>query len=133
MENNFNDFRFAGLNYRSHSNKYFTMDRVSNDENKIVVKVADCHLIETRFGYALILDYNHVVFLKPWQVDRNFYGNEVLIDRKYWKVSEWGEHREFGENPDNYDFNNWLKVAKEQDNMYDEEEGCRINKVEWKK
>lgn len=27
----FNDFRFAGLNWRQQSNKYLTMDRVSED------------------------------------------------------------------------------------------------------
>lgn len=31
----FNEFRFSGLEYRSKSNKYYTMNRVSEDENKI--------------------------------------------------------------------------------------------------
>ena len=75
----FNDFRFEGLDWYQQSNKYLSMNRVSKDENKVVVKVADCHLISTRFGYALILDESHVVFLKSWQVSSNYYGNEVSI------------------------------------------------------
>ena len=91
----FNEFRFSGLEYRSKSNKYYTMNRVSEDENKIVVKVADDHLIKTQYGYALILDYSHVVFLKDWQVSCNYFGNEVLLQREFFNVKEWGKHDEF--------------------------------------
>ena len=59
----FNDFRFAGLDYEDASHKYYTMNRITADETKVVVKVADAHLVETRYGYALILDYRHVQFL----------------------------------------------------------------------
>ena len=86
----FNNFRFEGLNYKDASNKYYTMDRVSADESKIVVKVASTQIIETKFGYALILDYNHVVFLKSWQVSDNYFGIEVLLNKEYWNVKEWG-------------------------------------------
>lgn len=64
MKKDFNDFRFSGLNYKEKSNKYFTMNRVSEDENKVVVKVDSVHLFETKYGYALILDNTHVVFSK---------------------------------------------------------------------
>lgn len=130
MKNNFNDFRFEGLNYKKCSNKYFTMDRVSADENKIVVKVGESHLIETRYGFALILDNTHVVFLKKWQVNRNYFGNEILLVRDFFKPTEWGTHDEFiGE--ENYcDFNAWLGVAKEQRDFVDEE--GNKNKALWK-
>lgn len=44
----FNDFRFEGLNWRAQTNKYYTMDRVSADESKIVVKVGDSHILRTK-------------------------------------------------------------------------------------
>lgn len=131
-KNKFDDFRFEGLSYRSQSNKYLTMKRVSDNEEKIVVKVGDSHLISTKYGYALILDYSHVVFLKPWQVDRNWFGNEVLIDKKYWIVKEWGEHKNFEVIPENYDFNTWLNVAKEQEAAINDE-GLKANPALWLK
>lgn len=100
-------------------------------ENKVVVKVADCHLISTRFGYALILDESHVVFLKSWQVSSNYYGDEVLLQRNFFDVKEWGDFSDnFGENPDNLDFNCWLETARAQD-AYTDEEGDRLNVVKW--
>lgn len=65
------------------------MDRVSEDENKIVVKVADTHLLKTKFGYALILNANNVVFIKDWQVSQNYFGNEVLLTREYFIPKQW--------------------------------------------
>lgn len=71
MTTSFKDFLFEGLNGRKIGNNYFTADRVSEDESKIIVKVADSNLIETRYGYALILDRTHVVFIKGWAVSSN--------------------------------------------------------------
>lgn len=127
----FNDFRFAGLNWRQQSNKYLTMDRVSEDETKIVVKVADAHLSETKYGYALILDYSHVVFLKSWQVSKNYYGNEVLLTKEFFNVKEWGEHEEFSDEPENLKFEEWLKTAKSQNEK--DVDGIRRNPVRWEK
>ena len=114
MKREFNDFRFQGLNYQSYSNKYYTMNRLNETEDKIVVKVADAHLIPTRYGYALVLDRTHVVFLKDWAVSCNWFGNEVLLTKQYFVVKEWGEHEEFSDNEKNLDWNTWLEVAKEQ-------------------
>lgn len=127
----FNDFRFDGLNWRQYSNKYLTMERVSDDKNKIVVKVADEHIIQTKFGYALILDHSHVVFLKSWQVNNNYYGTEVLLTREYFNIKEWGEHEDFDEEPENLDFNTWLEAAKEQNAV--DKDGVKLNKVHWEK
>ena len=128
----FDEFRFEGLDFTSASNKYWTMNRVSEDGNKIVVKVDDSHLIKTKFGYALILDNTHVVFIKDWQVSANYFGNEVLLTRQYWAVKEWGNHEYFEEDTDNLSFDKWLAVAKEQDSLTDEE-GNKINRVKWEK
>lgn len=35
MKNDFNEFRFKGLDYRKFSNKYLTMKRVSEDEKAL--------------------------------------------------------------------------------------------------
>lgn len=115
MKKDFNEFRFAGLNYRVQSNKYFTMDRVSEDEKKIVVKVADEHLVKTKYGYALVLDYNHVVFVKEWAVSANYFGNEVMLTEEYFTVKEWGTFDDFGEEEENLEFDTWVNVAKEQE------------------
>ena len=127
----FNDFRFEGLNWRQQSNKYLTMDRVSEDETKIVVKVGSSHLIETKYGYALILDHSHVVFLKSWQVSENYYGNEVLLTKKFFNGKDWGEHKDFEEEPKNLKFEEWLETAKEQNEK--DEDGIRSNPVRWEK
>lgn len=127
----FNDFRFEGLNWRQYSNNYLTMERVSDDGKKIVVKVADDQVFSTKYGYALILDYSHVVFLKSWQVSVNYYGTEVLLTKEYFNVKEWGEHEDFGEEPKNLDFKTWLEVAKEQNSA--DEDGIKLNKVHWEK
>lgn len=126
--NSFDNFRFNGLHFRKISNKYLTMNRVSDNENKIVVKVASEHLLPTKYGYALILDKNHVVFVKDWQISENYFGNEVVLDRKYWNVKEWGNFEQFDTNEKNYEFNNWLEAAKEQDALRDED-GLKANEV----
>lgn len=126
----FNEFRFEGLNPTKKSNQYLTMNRVSDNENKIVVKVGGAHLIKTKYGYALILDNTHVVFLKEWAVDCNWFGNEVLLDREYFTVKEWGNHEDFETNEEALNFDFWVELAKEQDSRFDED-GFKINKVNW--
>lgn len=110
----FNDFRFGGLTYYNWSNKYLRVERVDKEETKIVVRIGDEHLQKTQYGYALILDCKHVVFVKDWQVNQNFYGSEVLLDKNYFNVKEWGSFDEFDVNEENLDFNTWLQTAKEQ-------------------
>lgn len=123
-KDSFNEFRFRGLNATKHSNQYLTMNRVSNDNNTIVVKVGENHLIKTTYGYALILDRFNVVFLKQWQVSINWYGNEVLLNRDYWQVKQWGEHDLFIEDKTQLSFDSWLNVAREQE--------TNNNEVKWK-
>lgn len=110
------EYLFKGFNYCQSSNKYMRSNRISDDSSRVLVKVADCHLKETMYGYALILDAHHVVFLKKWQVNVNYYGNEVMLDKKYWNVKEWGDFtNDFVIDDDKtHDFNEWLNVAEEQ-------------------
>lgn len=131
MKKDFNEFRFEGLNCRDCSNKYLTMNRVSENGQKIVVKVSDSHLIETLYGYALILDKTRVVFLKKWQVSQNWFGNEVLLDKNYWQVKVWGNHEDFINTDENLSFESWLDIAKEQNGI--DEYGAKLNPVKWEK
>ena len=118
----FNEFRFDGLKCREVSNKYFTMSRVSEDENKIIVKVDDSHIVKTRYGYALILNAEYVLFLKEWQVDQNYYGNEVLLNKEFFIPKKWGDFSlDFEFEEDNLDWNEWLNTAIAQNNEEDPE------------
>lgn len=121
MKEDFNEFRFKGLNPKKYSNHYLTMNRVSDDKEKIVVKVGDAHLEKTLYGYALILDRTRVVFLKNWQVSQNYYGNEVLLDKNYFVVKTWGEHNLFSNSDENLSFDAWLEAAEAQ----------KENEVKW--
>lgn len=132
MKKNFKEFLFKGLNVKDKSNKYLTCDRVSADETKIVVKVADSHLVPTRYGWALILDYSHVIFLKDWAVNQNYFGNEVILTKQYFNVKEWGAHEAFCDDEENLSWDTWLEVAKAQDNFRDEA-GYKLNPVRWAK
>lgn len=114
MAKDFNEYRFAGLDFKSASNKYWTMKRVNADESKIVVRVDKSMLQPTRYGYALILDDKHVVFIKDWQVNINYFGYEVLLTKEYFNVKEWGTWESFGDEPQNLEWAEWLRVAKLQ-------------------
>lgn len=136
MSKEFNEFRFGDLNFKSKSNKYWTMDRVSASENKIVVKVADSHILKTKFGYALILNAEYVVFLKDWQVDQNYYGTEVLLTKEYFIPKKWGDFSDrFDFEEENLNWNTWLEAAKEQSRTEVDEDYYEtlINPVSWSK
>ena len=108
------------------TNKYVTMDRVSEDGNRVVVRVADEQLFKSQYGYGLILDDSHVAWLKDQNVNRNFYGNEVVINKQYFKAKEWGDFSsKFGksETGAEFTFDHWKKVAQEQ--------AAAGTKVEW--
>lgn len=126
----FNDYRFEGLNWYQFSNKYYSMNRVSADESKIVVRVGDSHILKTKFGYALILDHTHVVFLKDWQVSDSYFGVEVLLQKEFFNVKEWGSFEDFDFEPENLDFTAWLEAAKAQADLKDED-GEPLNIVRW--
>lgn len=111
----FNEFRFDGLKQLGESNNYYTMKRVSDDEKKIMVAVGIDHLVKTKYGYALVLDRTHVVFIKDWQVDINFFNNEVILTKEYFNVKEWGEHDFFSDNEEALNWEYWLNGAKAQD------------------
>lgn len=124
---NFNEFRFSGFKANfEYSNKYIESNRISEDGNKIIVKIGQDHLVSTKYGYAVILNATHVVFVKNWQVDINYYGIEVILNKDYFNVKEWGDFSDnFADTEDFLSWDTWVKVAKQQ-----EEAG---NLVRWKK
>ena len=115
MSRDFNKFRFDGLNYRVLSNNYWIMNRFNDEETKCVVKVDADQLLKTQYGYALIIDSSHVVFVKDWQVGYAPYGEamEVMLDKKFFQVKQWGSFENFGDTGDDT-FEAWLAVAKKQ-------------------
>lgn len=119
----FNDFRFEGLDYQAYSNKYATMKRVSENGDKIVMRVADSHLLKTRYGWAFIVDAKHVIFLKDWCVNCNYYQNEVMFDRNYFVIKEWGYHSDFDELDTLPTFDDYKAIAQVQQDAN--------NHVEW--
>lgn len=130
FKNSFQSYRFDDLCPRRHSNKYLELDRINEDETKIVVNVGESHLIPTLYGYALILDRTHVVFLKEWQVNINWFGCEVMLMKKFFLVKEWGEHEDFIEEITNLNWDTWLNAAKVQ--CDEDEYGCKSNPCYWK-
>lgn len=124
MTKNFNDFRFAGLDWENWSNSYMRVSRVSDDN--IVIRVSENQLQPTRYGAAFILDAHHVVFVKDWAYSREQYGSayEVVFNRKYYNPREWGDFSDkFAAHNDDervYSFGGMHELAQEQA-KYDEE------------
>ena len=110
----FNDFRFEGLGPHQVSNQYLTMRRINNSNSRLVIKVASSNIRKTKYGYLLILNKTHVVFLKDWQVSDNYFGVEVLLDKKHFNVKEFGNWEDFEDDDTYLIFDNWAKVAAEQ-------------------
>lgn len=130
----FNDYRFGDLEYFQSSNHYMKMKRFNQDKTKIVVKIAGSHLFKTKYGYGLILDENHVQWLKSWQVSENYYGTEVLLYKEYWCPKEYGNFEDFFENKENLLFETWVSAAEEQENatkLDEDNEPYFYNKVMW--
>lgn len=132
MKESINEYRFKGLNYKPSSNNYFTMNRFDEEKTKICVRISKKLLIKTQYGYALILDRTHVVFLKKWQVCKNLSNAEVLLDIQYFHIKEWGVHPNHEKEPAKLDFDWWLNLAMTQEYSLDEQ-GYKLYPVEWKR
>ena len=64
-------------------------------------------------------------FLKDWQVDQNYYGNEVLLNKEFFIPKKWGDFSlEFGYEEDNLNWEEWLNTAIAQSENED-------NAVRW--
>ena len=123
----FNEFRYGGLDWwkesLSKSSGYLHMNRVSEDGDKIVVRVSDEHVKSTRYGnIQLQLDSQHVVYLKQWQVEshtepyKGASGFEVVLDRKYFNPKQTKvTNQSFSNNKAALSFDHWKSVALKQE------------------
>ena len=111
----------------SKASKTYTLfegSHISDDGNHVVVRLRDSHLLETKYGYGVIVDAKHVIFIKKWQIwgKHHLYRTYLVsFSREYFKVSEWGDFSDrFDELEDLNEsslssFENLLALAKEQD------------------
>lgn len=113
---------------------------MSDDETRIVVKVANNHLFQTAYGYGLILDSKHVIWLKNWAVSENWFGNEVMLTKEYFIPKEYDKINKdefMVENEKELKWETWLELAKTQDakvEYYTDEDGEKYytrNEVKW--
>lgn len=99
------------------------MNRVSEDGDKIVVRVDESHIKATRYGNVqLQLDKQHAVYLKQWQVEshtepyKGASGFEVVLDKKFFtpKETKYADNN-FLSDKSRLSFSHWRKVAEAQD------------------
>ena len=123
----FDLFRFKGLEPKIASNKYLHMNRVSADKSKIVVRFGTAHIFRTEYGFGFIVGQNHIVWLKNWQVDFNWYADafdacEIVLDKQFYNPKE--ANKPFDEiSVDNelgyYTWDELVEIAEEQDKAQD--------------
>lgn len=99
------------------SNKYFTFNRIINDD-EIIIVTSNIKIIKDT--PVLVVGNNKAVYLKDWLIRevRNYnldiYAYAVKLNRKYWKVYTFKSDFEdiFIEKEDTFD--DLVEVAKEQ-------------------
>lgn len=99
------------------SNKYFTFNRIINDD-EIIIVTSNIKIIKDT--PVLVVGNNKAVYLKDWLIRevRNYnldiYTYAVKLNRKYWKVYTFKSDFEdiFIEKEDTFD--DLVEVAKEQ-------------------
>ena len=130
MANGFLDNMFGDLGIHRISNNYFSMSHINEAGTKIIVRVAKEQVFKTKYGYGLILDQNHVQFLKSWAVNDNWYGTYIMLEKQYFTPKQWGEFGDYPEEKENLEFETWVNIAKEQEEMAQKD---RINfQVYWR-
>ena len=119
------DVQLKGFNqddFQDYSNKRikYVGSMVNGDESKILLVVSPEKLRETKYGYGLIIDAEHVVFIKSWQVLGTCYERMnsylIVLDRNYFSVKEFqfaDQGDEFGES-ETTTFDDFKEVAKMQ-------------------
>lgn len=95
-DGDFDKFRFGDLRPRRDSNAYYEVDRINSAKDKIIVTVPSERVFQTKYGYGLILNADHVLWLKSWQVGRGKLWNgsryevhtNVLLQKNYFNPSK---------------------------------------------
>lgn len=116
---------FGSEQIQTLSNKYNQLKgpHVSKDGDNAVVNISPSHVFPTKYGYGVIVDQSHTVFVKPWQVwgrNRDNGGYVVNFNRQYYNVKKWGNHDGFSSDSKTAlnDFNKVVKLAKQQEKFY---------------
>ena len=86
---------FGSEQIKELSNKYnhFIGSHVSRDGNNAVLNIGSEHVFPTKFGYGVIVDRSHTVFVKPWQVwgrNRDNGGYVINFNKQYYNVKNGG-------------------------------------------
>lgn len=81
----------------------------------------------------MIINRNHVVFGKNWQLWGNGQWNEDIVvsfNRQFFKIKEFGDFEEFAEESDIKSFDDLVEMAKAQEkkDMFVGESNTFINK-----
>ena len=108
---------FFGSEVHHTSNKYFTFNRIHDDDN-ITIITSDVTIIK---GYpAMIVGSNKAVFLKEWAVrnvhnyDEGINAYAVKLCRKYFKVYTFKSQFEGYEGVEELTFDDLMNIAKDQ-------------------
>ena len=120
------DYKFKGFGeeqFRKLSNKYteFIGKQVSDDKENAVVLISAEHVFTTRYGYGVIVDSSHVVWVKSWQVwgiNRTNTAYAINFSREFYNVKEYGDFSDrFSDDLESSmfcDFDKVVKIANEQ-------------------
>lgn len=118
----FDQFRFEGLDPKIATNKYLYMNRVNADETKVIVRFSKEQVFKTSYGYGFIVGQNHIVWLKDWQVEDNYYSQafdayEILLNKEFYNVKDATKPFDdiYVDNDKGfYDWDDIVAIAKEQ-------------------
>lgn len=116
-ENEMN-FLFNG-GFKMVSNKYFTFNRVINDD-EIIIVTNNIKYWNNKDQYVLVIDNDKVVYLKSWQVakvknyDLGINSYVVKLNRNYFKSYQLGFKFDDMSFEKENSFDDLLKVAKAQ-------------------
>lgn len=126
----FKGFKAEQVKKLSNQYKELVGQHVSDDGNNAVLKIAAGHVFKTRYGYGVIVDATHVVFIKDWQVwgfSRDQQSYIINFNRDYYQVKEYGdfpdfEHYEDLKSSDLATFDQVMAIAKQQEEAYNNPE-----------
>lgn len=115
------DYKFKGFapeQFRKNSNRFteFRGSQVSTDGENVVVLVGADHVFPTKYGYGVIVDASHVVWVKSWQVwglnrAKNAYA--INFSKAFYSVKEYGDFSDnFSDNLEKSALSSFEKVVE---------------------
>lgn len=120
-DGDFDAYRFGDMRPSRPSNKYYEVDRINKSGDKIIVTVPNDRVFQTKYGYGLVLNADHVLWLKNWQVGQAKYFNgsgydvqtNVLLQKQYFNPQKSNyERSDYSYEAKNLTWKEWESVAK---------------------